>query len=69
MLAANPSARYALVTDTQTDPEDVVVVLAIRGRGTCELHIPRDKYDGLLLLDMIERYGVTVPRAIHSSSA
>ena len=58
MLAANPSARYALVTDAEADP--VILALAIRGRATCELYIPRDKYDPFLLLELIERHGGTV---------
>jgi hypothetical protein len=57
LLAANPSKRYSLVTDTEADPEAVIMALAIRGRATCELRIPRDKYDGPLLLDLLERHG------------
>ncbi len=60
LLAANPSARYALVTDTEGDPEAVILVLAIRGRATCELRIPRAKYDPFLLLALIERHGGTI---------
>lgn len=60
LLAANPSAQYALVTDTQADPEAVLLTLAIRGRATCELRIPRDRYDPFLLLDLIERHGAAV---------
>lgn len=60
MLEENASARYALVTETETDPDAVLLTLAIRGRGACELRIPRDKYDGVLLLDLIERHGGTI---------
>jgi hypothetical protein len=60
MLADRPAAGYALVTDLESDPEAVIVALAIRGRATCELRIPRDKYDGLLLLDLIERHCETM---------
>ena len=60
MLAANPSARYALVTDSEGDPEGILLTLAIRGRATCELCIPRDKYDPFLLLELMERHGGTV---------
>lgn len=60
LLAANPSARYALLTDLESDPEAAIVALGIRGQATCEFRIPRDKYDGLLLLDLIERHGATV---------
>ena len=60
MLAERPGIRYAVLTDTQADPEAVLLTLAIRGRATCELHIPRDRYDPFLLLDLIERHGATV---------
>lgn len=60
MLNRNPTAKYVVVTDTESDPEVVILVLAIRGRATCELRIPRDRYDGPLLLDLIERHGATV---------
>lgn len=60
MLTANPNARYALVTDTEANPKAVILALAIRGRATCELRIPRDKYDPFLLLTLIQRHGGTV---------
>jgi hypothetical protein len=60
VLEAHPTAKYALFSDTETDPEAVIVVLAIRGRATCEIRIPRDKYDGTLLLHLIERHGETI---------
>ncbi|OGA54971.1 MAG: hypothetical protein A3F74_17500 [Betaproteobacteria bacterium RIFCSPLOWO2_12_FULL_62_58] len=60
MLRENPTARYAIVTETESDPDAVIVTLAIRGRATCELQIPRDRYDGALLLDLIDRHSATV---------
>lgn len=60
MLRDSPTVRYAVVTDTDSDPDAVIVTLAIRGRATCELLIPRDRYDGALLLDLIERHSGTV---------
>lgn len=60
MLEARPGIRYAVLTDLKADPEVVIVTLAIRGRATCELHIRRKKYDGVLLLELIERHGGTV---------
>ena len=56
LLAANPSARYAVVTDSECDSERMLLTLAIRGRATCELHIPRANYDPFRLLDFIERH-------------
>lgn len=60
MLADRPGIRYAILTDTRADPEAVLLTLAIRGQATCELRIPQAKYDGVLLLDLIERHGATV---------
>ena len=60
VLRDSPTVRYAVVTDTDADPDAVIVALAIRGRATCELLIPRDRYDGVLLLDLIERHCGTV---------
>lgn len=60
MLNRNPTALYVLVTNTEADPEAVILTLSIRGRATCELRIPKAKYDGVLLLDLIERHGATL---------
>jgi len=60
MLAEQPGIQYAVITDTKADPEAVILALAIRGQATCELRIPRDKYDGVLLLDLIERHIATL---------
>ena len=60
MLAERPGVRYAVLTDTEADPEAVILALAIRGVATCELRIPRAKYDPFLLLDLIDRHGGTV---------
>lgn len=60
MLAQRPDTRYAVVTDSEAEQDAVILALAIRGAGTCELRIPKAKYDGTLLLDLIERHGTTV---------
>lgn len=60
MLAERPGVRYAVLTDSHADQEAVLLTLAIRDVGTCELAIPRAKYDGVLLLDLIEQHGGTV---------
>lgn len=57
MLRDNPRIQYALVTDTEADPEAVILALAIRSRATCEVAIPRAKYDPWLLLELIEKHG------------
>ena len=64
MLAANPALRIAVVCDGDGDGDGdgdpVPVAIAIRDKGACELLVPRDRYDGVLLLDLIERHSGTV---------
>lgn len=60
LLAENPTARYAVLTDTEADAEAVLLTLAIRGQTTCEFQIPREKWDGVLFLELLERHGLTV---------
>ena len=56
MLAENPGITYAVISDNETDPEYVIITFAIRGQATCDLRIPKDRYDGLKILDLIERH-------------
>jgi len=60
MLVEHPEARYASVSDFQSDPDAVILALAIRGRATCELRIPREKWDGVLFLELLERHCTTI---------
>jgi hypothetical protein len=50
---APESVRYAYLTDDTAYPDFVVLVMAIRGVGTCELSIPREQYDAFKLLEII----------------
>ena len=56
MLRDSPTIRYAAVTDTGSDPDAVIVALAIRGRASCELLVPRAKWDGVLFLDLLDKH-------------
>jgi hypothetical protein len=56
MLRESPTIKYAVVTDDQADPDAVIVTLAIRGQATCELTIPRDRWDGVLFLELLEKH-------------
>lgn len=60
MLAEHPEARYAALTDMQADPQAVLLTLAIRDQATCELRIPREKWDGVLFLELLERHSATI---------
>jgi hypothetical protein len=55
MLEAASGTRYAvLVTDASTDP--VIVAVGIREIATFEMEIPHKYYDGMALLELIEKH-------------
>ena len=55
VLALLEGKRFALfVEDDKTDP--VIAAVAIRDLATFELAIPRHSYDGMLLLELIEKH-------------
>ena len=60
MLDKSPGIKYALIDDTDADPDSILLTLAVRGKATCEFQIPRDRYDGFLLLDLLQRHSGTV---------
>ncbi len=60
MLRESPTITYAAVTDTDSNPDSVIVALAIRGRVSCELLVPRAKWDGVLFIDLLDKHCGTV---------
>jgi hypothetical protein len=54
MLSDDPKLSRACVVDPDSAPGQVVVMLAIRGIGTCDLEIPRDLWDPFLFMKHIE---------------
>ncbi|ARO88764.1 hypothetical protein EBAPG3_013850 [Nitrosospira lacus] len=55
MLNASPDRHYSILVDNASiDP--VIVAVGIRGISTFELEIPRKYYDGLALLELIEKH-------------
>jgi len=58
MLAANPALRLAVVADAEVKAGDPVpVAVAIRDKGTCELHVPAARWDPFKLLELVARHG------------
>ncbi len=57
MLEAAPDTQRAIYADTDSDPDNVILAVAIRDKATCELLIPKAKYDPWLLLELIKRHG------------
>jgi hypothetical protein len=54
LLEASPGTRYAVyVEDATTDP--VLVAVGIRNIATFEMEVPQKYYDGMELLELIEK--------------
>lgn len=60
MLEAAPDTQRAIYTDIDSDPHNVILTVAVRTcQQTCEMLIPKSKYDPWRLLDLIEKHGQT----------
>lgn len=59
MLEAAPGTQRAIYPDTDSDPLNVILAIAIRHVATCEMLIPKATYDPWRLLELIERLGQT----------
>jgi hypothetical protein len=54
MLAQNPQIKRAIISDTEADPENVIVTIGLREQATAELVIPKASYDAFLILKLME---------------
>jgi hypothetical protein len=57
MLTERQETRRATYVDEAGQAGPVTLMIAIRGVGTCELAIRREKWDPLLFLDLLDRHG------------
>ena len=55
MLDADPTLRSAYVVDSDSDADHVIVTIAARGWVTCDIAIPRAKYDPFQLLALLDK--------------
>jgi hypothetical protein len=56
MLEENPNKQRAVYADTESDQDNVILTIAVRHLATCEMLIPKDRYDPFRLLELIEQY-------------
>ena len=56
MMAEDDQPRkYYWATDDKAHPEFVFLTLAIRDVGTCEMSMPKEKYDPFLLMEILDK--------------
>jgi hypothetical protein len=56
-LDAAPESPRVILADAQSDPNHVILTVAIRHVAVAELMVEKSRYDPLLLLEMAKRYG------------
>ncbi len=54
MLATTPLTKRVMINDTDSDSEHVIVTVGLQDIGTCELLIPKARFDPFELMLMIE---------------
>lgn len=57
MLVERPELTRAIHTDTEADPVNVILTIAVRGVATGELLIPKARYQPWQLLALVDRVG------------
>jgi hypothetical protein len=54
LLEAHPLAKRAVHPDKESDPDNVILCVAVRNVATVEMLIPKAKYDPLRLLELLD---------------
>ena len=54
MLITPPFTKRAIINDTDSDSENVIITIGLQDIGTCELLIPKARFDPFDLMLMIE---------------
>jgi Tetratricopeptide repeat len=55
MLTQEPGIHYSFATDDEREPDNLILAIAIRGKGMCEIRIPKSQYDRIAVLELIKR--------------
>lgn len=54
ILAVNPDTQRAIITDLDSDPDNVILTIAIRDHYSFEMLISKDRYDAFSLLELMQ---------------
>ena len=55
MLDEKPETQRAFITDTSTDPDSVILTMAIRDQYSFEMKIPKNKYDVFAMIELLNK--------------
>lgn len=54
ILAVNPDSQRAISSDLASDPDNVILTIAIRDQYSFEMLISKDRYDAFSLLELMQ---------------
>lgn len=54
ILYADPNAKHVVTADTESEENDVILVIAIRGIAVFEMKISKDKYDPFKIMELVQ---------------
>lgn len=57
LLEAAPENQRAILTDIHSDPDQVILTIAVRHVAVAEMMVPKSRYDPFLILELVEQYG------------
>lgn len=69
MLKENPGITNAITSDTEIEADAVIITPAIRYKATCELRIPKAKYDSSASLRVIEEHAESTANILRGKKA
>ena len=55
ILSNDPETPRAIIADTNADPDNVILTIAIRDQCSYEMTIPKAKYDPFTFLELINK--------------
>ncbi len=57
MLEADPQLKRVVHTDVESDDDNAILTIAIRDVATCEMLVPKARFDGWQLLALVDKLG------------
>jgi hypothetical protein len=59
MLDANPESSRAITVDSDSDPDNVILTIAVRSTATFEMTVHKSRFDPFQLFSLIDGLGQT----------
>ena len=60
LLQSNPETQRAVITDSDSDPQHVILTIAVRSVATFELMIEKTRFDPFQLLELMDAHSTNI---------